>query len=44
MYCRKCMKKSGEKEKKVNMNVELDERCYICPECGHIVEWDKEER
>lgn len=35
MYCRKCLKKG----KKINMNVELVEQCYICPECKNIVIW-----
>jgi len=31
------------KEKKVNMTVDLEEQCYICPDCGHIIDWNKEE-
>ena len=31
------------KEKKVNMNVDLEEQCYICPDCGHIIDWNNEE-
>jgi len=38
MYCRKCLKKG----KKINMNVEIVEQCYICPECKNIVIWSKE--
>ena len=43
MYCRKCLKASHG-EKKVNMQTEMEEQCYICPECGHIVEWDHEDK
>jgi len=43
MYCRKCLKEFKEEEKKVNMHVDSEEQCYICPECGHVVYWGKEE-
>jgi len=37
MYCRKCIKD----DKKINMDVNIEERLYSCPECGSIVEWEK---
>jgi len=40
MYCRKCLKTSHG-EKKVNMHGEIEEHRYKCPECGHIVDWNK---
>lgn len=37
MYCRKCATKGDDK---INMDVEIDKQCYVCPECGHVVDWD----
>lgn len=39
MYCRKCMKTD---EKKINMEVDKEDQFYICPECGHVVDWNQD--
>jgi len=38
--CPEC-KGAGKKRenKKINMTVEVEEQCYICPECKHITNW-----
>lgn len=45
MYCRKCLNESRRKgnEKKINMDIDQDGQFYICPECGHVVNWNTEE-
>jgi rubrerythrin len=43
MYCRKCLNESRGKEKRVNMEVDPEGQFYICPECGHVVNWEQEE-
>ena len=35
-------KGNAKEEIRVNMRVETEEQCYICPKCGHVVEWQKE--
>ena len=29
-------------EKRVNMRVDIENECYICPECGEIIKWGNE--
>ena len=41
MYCKKCFKKSMN-QKKVNMLSKLEEKRYICPECGYIIKWHED--
>jgi hypothetical protein len=41
MYCRNCLK--GNKNRKITMETNIEEKCYVCPECGHVVNWNAEE-
>ena len=34
----------NEGKKKVNMDVDIEGRFYICPKCDHTVNWDEGER
>jgi predicted RNA-binding Zn-ribbon protein involved in translation (DUF1610 family) len=36
------MKDNRDQEKKVNMNVDMENQRYVCPECGHVVNWEEE--
>lgn len=39
--------KSSKKESeavKINMSIDMEEQCYICPDCGHVVYWVKEDK
>ena len=37
MFCRKCLKEG----KKVNMNVDIQEKKYQCPKCLDEINWEK---
>lgn len=39
MYCKECARKE---EENINMRVDTEEQCYICPDCGHVIYWNKE--
>jgi hypothetical protein len=39
MYCRQCIKEGKEP---VNMQIDVEEECYICPVCGHTIYWENE--
>jgi hypothetical protein len=41
MFCRKCLKE--DPENKINMSIGLEKQCYVCPKCGHIINWNPEE-
>jgi len=31
-----------KKGKKINMSVQVDNKCYVCQECGYIANWTQE--
>ena len=39
MFCRKCLKQ----DRKVNMDVDIENGKYICPECKTEIEWHHED-